>query len=84
MARKKVNSAAAGRSTRIAIAATIVPPDRDTPGISASAWKQPIATARPSGISSTVNTSGTGRSRSTISMTIPPTMNEIAMMMMLP
>ena len=84
IARKKENSAAAARSTRIAIAATIVPPERETPGISASAWNEPIASARPTGRLSTSSTSGAGRNRSTISMTMPPTMNASAITTKLP
>ena len=47
MARKKENSAAAARSRPSAIAPTIVAPERDTPGISASAWHAPIAERAP-------------------------------------
>jgi hypothetical protein len=50
MARKNENSAAAGRSSRSSMAPTIVAPDRDTPGISASTWHAPIPSARGSDV----------------------------------
>ena len=57
------------------------PPDRDTPGISASAWNDADRRrARPIGsLVDASSTSARGRSRSTISMTMPPTMNATAM-----
>ena len=39
IARKNENSAAAGRSSPSIMPPTMVAPDRDTPGISASAWQ---------------------------------------------
>ena len=78
MARKNENSAAAGRSSPASIPATIVAPDRETPGMSASACPMPIASARPTGVRSTSCTVGAGRNRSTISMTMPPMMNAAA------
>ena len=72
IARKNENSAAAGRSSPISMPPTIVAPDRDTPGISASVWQTPMPNAWPIGVSSTSRTSARGRNRSTTSMTMPP------------
>src|SRR5438874_4045294 len=84
IARKNENSAAAARSTRSSIAATIVPPDRDTPGTSASVCPSPTTNARPIGIRSASRTSGCGRTRSTIRITMPPAMKATAMIVRLP
>ena len=43
IARKNENSAAAARSSRMTSPPTIVAPERDTPGISASVWHDPDA-----------------------------------------
>ena len=45
IARKNVNSAAAVLDVPISIAPTIVAPERDVPGISASTWNNPIISA---------------------------------------
>src|SRR5438874_475136 len=84
IARKNENSAAAARSTRSSIAGTIVPPDRDTPGTSASVCPSPTTNARPIGIRSASRTSGCGRTRSTIRITMPPAMKATAMIVRLP
>ena len=51
IARKNENSAAAGRSSPISMPPTIVAPDRETPGTSASIWQSPTPNARPTGVS---------------------------------
>ncbi len=56
----------------------MVAPDRDTPGISASTWHAPIPSARASDVWSAFRTTGSGRYRSTISITMPPMMNDHA------
>ena len=58
---------------------TMVAPDRDTPGTSASTWHRPTPKARPTGMSSTSCTAGAGRSRSTASITRPPATNATPM-----
>ena len=45
IARKNENSAAAAREVPMMIAPSIVEPERDVPGTSASIWKHQIATA---------------------------------------
>ena len=52
MARKNENSAAAGLSSPMARPPTMVAPDRDTPGTSASIWHMPMPSARGSGVCS--------------------------------
>ena len=63
--------------------ATIVAPDRDTPGISASTCPTPMASACAADVRSTSCTVDGGRSRSTISITMPPMMNAAAITAML-
>ncbi len=52
IARKNENSAAAGRSSPSSMPPTMVAPDRDTPGTSASVWQTPTPSARPTGVCS--------------------------------
>src|SRR6185436_16416828 len=68
MARKNENSAAVVRSSPMTRPPTIVPPDRDTPGTSASAWQKPMPRARENGSASTESIVGRGRKRSTRSI----------------
>ena len=51
------------------------PPERDTPGISASAWHDADRQRAADRQAVDVEHVGAGRNRSTISMTMPPTMN---------
>ena len=79
IARKNENSAAAARSRPTTMPPTIVAPDRETPGTSASTWHAPIARAFASGVRSASSTDGAGRYRSTSSITMPPSTNVVAM-----
>ena len=78
IARKNENSAAARRSSPISMPPTIVAPERDTPGTSASVWQTPTASARPTGSALPPAPRRRGRNRSTTSITMPPTMNATA------
>ena len=58
---------------------TIVAPERDTPGTSASSWQMPMPRARRTGVCSASTTVGSGRYLSTASITRPPMMKAAAM-----
>ena len=75
MASTKENSAAVRRSTPISSAVMMVAPDRDVPGIMASAWPSPTSTAARGPISGTLWMLGAGRSFSMAIMAMPPRMS---------
>ena len=75
-AKKKENSAAVLRERRCAIPPTIVAMERETPGIMAIHWKNPIAKAFFSEI--TCDSSGWLNSLSTNNMKIPPSTSMVA------
>src|SRR4029077_20010236 len=71
-ARKNENWVAAARSTPSINPPMIVAPARETPGIIARIWQQPIQSAVRIRISSTFSTRGGGRARSITRIRIPP------------
>ena len=69
----KLNSAAVLRPTPSSSAAMMVAPEREVPGIIASAWPKPISRAVTGPISGTEWMLGSGRARSIRMMAMPPT-----------
>ena len=78
IARKNENCVAAGRSTRNIKAPMIVAPARDTPGIIARIWQQPMPSAVASDMLSTWCTRGRGLIRSINRIRKPPMIKLIA------